>query len=257
MIDSPGGATLTELLEMLTSPDPVARDERAYTELVGLVRRGALDDRLGEVGERLVPLLGHSEVQARAFAPLILAALVNRDAEVGGLHDDAVRRWRVAFATWWPAEQEIHGWGGELGWLHAIAHGADLAGAFGGSPRVAAADLSDLLTVVAQRVVAPTGYQYAHLEEDRVARAMTRILARPELTGTGATGWLSVVDELLATGEPGPLPTPVANTMAVLRAVYVMVHRKPSPHRRRVLEGVANRLHVVFADYPSTEELSA
>jgi hypothetical protein len=249
-------ASLAELLEMLTSPDPVVRDDQAYTVLVTGVRRGELDERLGELGDRLVAMFGHPEIQARAFAPVILAAVVHRDAEAGGLDDGTVRRWRAAFAGWWPAESDVRGWGGALGWLHAVAHGADLAGAFGASPRSSAADLAELLRVIARRFVAATGYQYAHLEEDRVARAMIRILARPELTAEDATGWLSIVDDLLATGEPGPLPTPVANTMAVLRALYVMAHRKPLPHRRWVLEGVANRLHVVCADYPSTSELS-
>jgi len=258
MIDwSDRDATLAELLEMLASPDPAVRDDVAYTELVGAIRRGDLDDRLDDLGERLVAMFGHPRIEARAFAPVILAAVVNRDIDTGRLDDGTVRGWREAFAVWWPAEQEVEGWGGDRGWLHAGAHGADLAGAFGGSPHSSAVDLAELLKVTARRFTAPTEYQYAHLEEDRIARAMVRTLLRPELTEEGATGWLDVVDELFATGEPGPLPTPVANTMAVLRALYVMVHRKPIPWDRGILDGVADRLHVVFGDYPSTSELTA
>ena len=141
-----------------------------------------------------------------------------------------------------------------LGWLHAVAHGADLAGAFGASPRLSAAELADLLTVVAERIVAPTGYRYAQMEEDRVARATVRILARPELTAAAATGWLDTVDRLFATGEPGPLPIPVANSLAVLRAMYVMADRRALPHRTAVTDAVAARLHEVFGAYPAIRE---
>lgn len=74
--------------------------------------------------------------KARTFAPLILASAVNRDTATGAGHLDAttVRRWLNGFITWWVAETDIRGWDDELGWLHAVAHGADLAGAFGESP---------------------------------------------------------------------------------------------------------------------------
>jgi hypothetical protein len=153
------------------------------------------------------------------------------------------------FAAWWVAEADLRGWDDKLGWLHAVAHGADLAGAFGVSPGL---DAADVLTVIARRVVAPTGYQYAQMEEDRVARAIVRILGRPGLTPEAATGWLAVVDELFATGGPGSLPVPVANTLAVLRATYVMADRAPTPHPRAVTDAIATRLHLVFPAYAAS-----
>jgi hypothetical protein len=241
---------LDELIAMLASADPAVRDDHAYPRLVTRIRDGRLDDRLATLGDAMVERLRHPEIQARAFAPLILAAAIDRDAAVGSLDAAKVGDWRDAFAAWWLGETDIRGWDDRLGWLHAVAHGADLAGALGASPRVPGTELSDLLTLIAERVAAPTGYRFAHMEEDRVARAVSRILARPELTEGGAVGWLAVVDRLFATVTPGPLPVPVANTLAVLRAVYVMVDRRAVPHRVAVTDAVAARLHAAFDAYP-------
>jgi predicted pyridoxine 5'-phosphate oxidase superfamily flavin-nucleotide-binding protein len=248
------GAAVHELVAMLAAADPAVRDDQAYPVLVTWIRRGVLDGRPAAIGDTMVERLGHPEVQARTFAPLILAAAVDRDAVAHLLDPPTVRRWRDAFVAWWLAETDIRGWDDRLGWLHAVAHGVDLAGALGASPRLSAAELAGLLTVVAERVVAPTGYRYAQMEEDRVARATIRILARPELPAASATGWLDTVDRLLATGEPGPLPIPVANTLAVLRAMYVMADRRALPHRAAVTDAIAARLHEFFDAYPAIQE---
>jgi hypothetical protein len=233
-------AGVEDLVAGLAAADPAVRDEKAYPELVALIRSGELDDRLVALGDTMVSRFGHPEIPARTVAPLILAAIVDH-----GVVED---RWYTAFAGWWLAETDLRGWDDRLGWLHAIAHGADLAGAFG------ALDESDrALTLIARRVTAPTGYQFAHMEEDRVARAMVRVLARAD---ADPTGWLAVVDELFATGEPGPLPVAVANTLAVLRATYVMADRRDLPHRTAVTDGIARRLHEAFPAYPAQWESS-
>lgn len=235
-----------ELTDMLAAADPAVRDDLAYSILITWIRRGVLDDRLAALGDLMVSRLAHPEIQARTFAPLILAAAVDRDTAAGVLGEAGPREWFELFAAWWVAEPDIRGWDDQLGWLHAVAHGADLAGALGVSAGLAAAEV---LTVIARRVVAPTGYQYAQMEEDRVARAIVRVLGRPGLTAEEATGWLAVIDELFATGGPGSLPVPVANTLAVLRATYVMADRAPTPHARAVTDAIAGRLHLVFPAY--------
>ena len=240
--DDLGGA-VDELVLMLAAADPVVRDEQAYRVLATWIRRGVLDGRLAALGDTMAERLRHPEIQARTFAPLILAAALERDLSVE-------RRWFEEFTAWWPAEEDTRGWDEHLGWLHAVAHGADLAGSFGA--RLPPDDLPDLLATIARRVVAPTFYRYEQMEEDRVAEAAVRILRRPELTASAATGWLETVDELFATGEPGPLPVPVANTLAVLRATYVMADRHALHHRTAVTDAIAARLHLAFDAYPAT-----
>ena len=237
-----------ELTAMLADPDPVVRDERAYPVLTTWIRRGVLDHRLAGLGDVMVSRFAHPQLPARTFAPLVLAAAVDRD--VVGVR--ILRGWRDAFVEWWPAEADIRGWDDRLGWLHAVAHGADLAGALGASPRLDPAEAAELLGVAARRVVAPTDYRYAQMEEDRVARAMVRVLATGRLTAEQATGWLDEVDRLFATGAPGPLPAPVGNTLAVLRALYVMADRQSFPSRAALTDAIAQRLHLAFPAYHRT-----
>jgi hypothetical protein len=66
------------LLDMLASPDPVVRDETACRLLVERIHGGELDYRLVNIGDAMVGRFGHPEIQARAFAPLVLAAITRR-----------------------------------------------------------------------------------------------------------------------------------------------------------------------------------
>jgi uncharacterized protein DUF2785 len=243
-------AAVAELVTMLAAPDPAVRDDQAYGVLASWIKHGVLDERLTPIGDEMAERLHHPQVQARTFAPLILAAAVERDTEADVLTNVAVRRWWRAFADWWPVERDTRGWDERLGWLHAVAHGADLAGALGASRRMTQTDLHELLIVVGQRVVAPSPYRYEQMEEDRIARALARILARPQLTADAALAWLSSMDSLFATGGPGPVPIPVANTLAVLRAAYVMIDRDAIPHRTVLTNAIAARLHGTFDAYP-------
>ncbi len=44
--------------------------------------------------------------------------------------------WVQAFERWYPAEADLGGYDERLGWLHAVAHGADLIGVLGADQRV-------------------------------------------------------------------------------------------------------------------------
>jgi uncharacterized protein DUF2785 len=245
---------LAELIEALASRDPVLRDEHAYPELVTWVVRGELDGRLGEVGDRMAAMLRHPEIQARTFAALILAAATNRDSAAAVLDATTVRRWRDAFVDWYLSERDLRGWDPELGWLHAIAHGADALDEFGTSPRLDAADLLSLLDVAATRLTTPTDYLFAHQEDDRLAYALTRLLSRPELSAADAVGWLAPIRQFFAEGEPGPVPPQASNTIRTLRCLYVMADRgvrtadtitRP-PHRPHLLTALGETLALVF-----------
>ena len=251
-----GGAesVLAELIEGLAAPDPVVRDEQVYPVLATWIVRGELDGLLAEVGDRAVGMLRHPEVQARTFAVLILACAVNRDNTAGVLDDLTVRRWRDAFVDWYLAEKELRGWDPKLGWLHAVAHGADALDEFGVSPRLGGADLVRLLDVAVTRLTTPTDYLFAHQEDDRLAYAVTRLLSRPELSAADAVGWLATVRRLFDAGEPGPVPSQVSNTIRTLRCLYVMVDRgvraddavlRPA-HHTEILAAVGDALAMVF-----------
>src|SRR6202034_786369 len=96
--------------------------------------------------------LKDQELQARTFADLILAEVVERDMTSGRATAEASLRWRDAFASWYPAERDLRGWDERLGWLHAVAHGADALAQFGRSPRLGSDDLRRLLATGRERM---------------------------------------------------------------------------------------------------------
>ena len=124
----PGGAAdldvlARELADALADPDPAVRDGPAYSVLTTWISTGVLDEQLPWLGSAMAARFTDDHVQARTFAPLVLAWVVER----GGFEQG----WVDAFERWYPAEADLRGYDSELGWLHAVAHGADLLGVLG------------------------------------------------------------------------------------------------------------------------------
>src|SRR5688572_16037843 len=153
---------MDELCGMLASPDSRIRDDTAYPVLAMWTARGVFDGHLAALGDRMAEWLRHDEIQARTFATMILGWVVLRDARTATLGSDRVPRWQAAFADWWAGESDLRGFDGTLGWLHAVAHGADTVRAFGRSPRLGAAELTGLLDLTVTRLLADAGYLFAH-----------------------------------------------------------------------------------------------
>jgi hypothetical protein len=208
---------LAELCEALRSPDPVVRDEQALTLLAGWIPGLDWAERHA-LGDTMTRRFDDPEIQARTFAPLILAAIVEQ-----GDYDPA---WLAAFAEWYPAETELRGYDPELGWLHAVAHGADLLGAFGLCLQV---DPVPLLDLAAARLLAPTAYVFAHQEDDRLGYAVGLTLTRDELSEADAVGWLDPIAAAFVAGQPGSVPAYASNSMRTLRVLYLLADRGVRP----------------------------
>ncbi|MFD9500291.1 DUF2785 domain-containing protein [Streptomyces sp. NPDC060035] len=209
-----------ELSAMLASPDPVIRDDYAYSAAARWIEEGHLDEVLEDLGDRAAGRFGHAEIQARTFAPLLLARVLTRGHRAPGtVPKAAVERWYDPYASWYASEHDTRGWDDTLGWLHAVAHGADAAAAFA---LALPARRTDLLELCARRMTAADAdHRYEQLEDARLARALTRILLAPGLTADQAAGWLAVVEEALEGGGPGPVPPWAFNTFATLQSLHL------------------------------------
>ncbi len=234
---------LAELVDMLGSPDPEIRDEIAFSALATWVDEGVVpDDQLQPLGDLMVQRLQADQVQARSFAPLVLDVIV---ASRGVCEE----RWVDAFERWYATEQDVRGHDARLGWLHAVAHGADLLGDLGRRTEIAPRRMLDL---AATRMLAPTDTVWHDQEHDRLAHAVGKVLTRPDLSEKDASTWLEPVAEVMSDGQPGPVPAHVSNTLHTLRMVYLLVSRDirvgpdevvPVPRRELVLDRVAAVLH--------------
>ncbi|WP_446664907.1 DUF2785 domain-containing protein [Flexivirga sp. B27] len=207
-------ATVERLAEDLASEDPAIRDERAYGQLASALSDGSLSrDQRHWLGEQMVERLSHSASHARSFAALILAVLASTWSSEDGPWPD---RWTDAVLTWWPAEQDLRGYAEPVGWVHAVAHGADAVGTLGA---VGLAPTGRLLAIIGERLTAPTDFVWRDQEDDRVAAAVVAILL-----GDGSAGLqplLAPIAAMFATGQPGPVPPAASNSMHTLRSLYV------------------------------------
>jgi hypothetical protein len=215
----------SSLVVLLSSPDPHERDEIAYIELARRIEDGDEDHALAQLGDLMAARFSDPEIQVRTFAALILAEVVDRDRITNLAGQSSVTRWRDAFAAWYRSEEDLRGWDDQLGWLHAIAHGADALGAFGRSPRLGPDDLTGLLALGRDRLLTGTDVMFANQEDDRLAYAIALVLTRQELEAHQITGWMEGISERFAASEGGPVPAWASNTMRTLRMLYVMADR--------------------------------
>lgn len=234
---------VAELVDMLASPDPQIRDETAFLALATWIDGGAVpDDELQLLGNLMASRLQATQIQSRSFAALILDVIVST-------RDMCDPEWVDAFEHWYATETDVRGHDTSMGWLHAVAHGADLLGSLGQRRDVAPRRMLDL---AATRMLAPTDAVWRDHEDDRLAYAIGKVLTRPDLTEQDAWAWLNPVRDMLSADQPGPVPARVSNTLHTLRMVYLLVSRGirlapaeviPVPHQALVLGRVADALH--------------
>ncbi|RNI21595.1 DUF2785 domain-containing protein [Flexivirga caeni] len=223
-------ATLEQHVTDLASPDPATRDDGAFAALADAISGGNLTTAQRRwLGDRMVERLSHPDAFARSFAPLIFAVLAGSwPAGDGGWPSE----WSDAVLAWWPAETDLRGYDGELGWIHAVAHGADAIGTFGLAGLVPA---DRLLAVIAERLTAHTEFVWHDQEDDRVAGAVCAILLGDP--NAGPEPLLDPVADLFAGGEPGPVPaqrpTPCTRSAACMSpSAITCCTRIPVRHRR-------------------------
>jgi hypothetical protein len=204
--------TVSECLIDLESPDPLVRDVGAASRLGDMIDAGALDvGQLQDVGDRLILMLEHERVEVRSFAALVLSRVLRK----------AVYRdnWFERFRTWYSNEEQQTGYDLGLGWVHAVAHGADALAAFGHFGLVAP---EAILEVACARMLHAGDTVWRDQEDDRLGYAIAVTLRDPRFTNVMASSWLAPIREAFQRGEPGPVPAFASNTMRTLRMVSVL-----------------------------------
>ena len=243
------GELVAELVDMLRSPDPVVRDRYGYSVLATWIGRGVLTgEQLRALGDELVPRLGDPEIQVRTFVPLILDSIVT-----AGVFEP---HWVPPFERWYVAEEDLRGYDEKLGWLHAVAHGADLLGTLG---LHAAVEPMQMLRLGIGRLLTPTSYVLRDMEDDRLGYALAATLTRDDLTESDAVDWLDPAIRALSNPPAEGITPEVTNTVRTLRVVYVLADHgvrvgdekklTPVPHREEVKTKLADVFRIVTPYY--------
>ncbi len=231
----PAGTSLPALLDELTMllghPDPELRDDIAYTTLVQwmyvkrvvpeaerlrLMRVWQANLRAG-IGEQGTP-----SVLRRSFSALALAILPGLDNEAPFLGRDAFSAILTSTLTYLRDERDVRGFDPTLGWLHSVAHTADVLRFLGRSRHLAKTEQAAILTAINDKLSAVTT-PLVHGEDERLARAVLSLAARPDFDEAAFAEFLKPL-----TGRPAGAPTEVSlaqgqNRRHLLTAMFAVM----------------------------------
>lgn len=178
-----------ELSELLGSRDPGQRDDLAYGLLANwIVRQRLLEpDELRELVRRWTANLelglgsrGDDSVLLRSFSALSLSLIAARDLQAPFLDEHEIRNLLERTLDYSAREQDLRDWDAQLGWIHAVAHTADLLKFLARNPHVDAAGLNDVLAAVERRLATPMERAFSMGEDERLARTLAAVILRPD-----------------------------------------------------------------------------
>jgi hypothetical protein len=236
--DRPLAELTTELTSMLGSPDPQMRDGLAYPTLATWIDRGVYDDLIVGLGDGmaagLVVGLGEQDTDSvfrRAFSVLVLAECIDRDNQQGLVPGAKLMEWGDRIASWYLRERDLRGFVPDKGWAHTVAHGADAIGVLARSAHFGRNELTVLLDVIGDRVLAPAEAPFTHGEPDRMALATMTVLRRNVVPLAVVEPWvarLAAGAERSSVADSDPF-LPTANAEAFLRALHLQLAIAPAP----------------------------
>lgn len=214
-------ALLPAAFKLLASPDPTKRDEIAYPAIATWLELGYLDAELERVGDAAIQLFQAPKVHTRSFAALILAEMLSRDAQTRTLKLATLRGWIKAWGQWYVHEQDLRSYTPKMGWLHALAHGADVAAVLSQHPALKVSEINAVLDALLRRIETVTVLP-AQFEDDRLALALFLLLAR--LDETDRQGWFTQFEKLVQPAWGQPRSAATAFAVQVGRALLMFTH---------------------------------
>ena len=189
-------ALLRELQPFLASPDPTLRDGFAYTLSEAWIYRdqklspGELREFLAAWKSNLQRGLGEQgtdSVLLRSFSALELSLLAAYDLKTPFLTQQEYDDLLAAALAYLAAERDVRGYDPEKGWMHSVAHTADLLKFLARSPRLQPADQRRILDAIAAKLEA-TG-PLTHGEDERLARAVLSLVRRSDFDAAAFKAW--------------------------------------------------------------------
>jgi Protein of unknown function (DUF2785) len=203
-----------ELLADLGSSDPEVRGVFAYPILERWISQerytpGELRAMVTELTRNLAPgpdEQGTDNVFLRSFSALTLATILYFEIEHPFLEEGEVRAVLEQVLAYYPAEQDLRGYVPDSpGWIHAVAHGADLLGVLGLNRYMRTADLEHIMEALATKIAPPVAHVYLYNEDMRLVRAVMWVLSQDLLMLPFVSDWL----ERLTTSRPEGYPISV------------------------------------------------
>lgn len=239
----PASRSLVEMTEdltrMLGDPDPEVRDGIAFPTMATWIDEGVYDDLLVGLGDGMchgfdvgLGERGTDSVFRRSYSALILTECIDRTTTAGLTSPNVVLRWGDRVMSWLAREQDLRGFVAGKGWAHAIAHGADALGALARSPYLGRLELTVILDVIADRLLAPTEEFFVCGEDDRLAFATMHLLRRDILGLDVLEPWVArLANGARGSGSVERNPFFVAgNVQGYLRSLHLQLALSTKSH---------------------------
>jgi len=233
---------VVDLFGNLGSPDPVLRDDYGYGITANLVYRQRLfgaeqsaaliehllaNLRVG-IGER-----GTDSVLLRSFSALDLSIFAALDLEAPFLDQARFDRLLDGTLAYLAEEKDVRGRHPEQGWLHSVAHSADVLKFLARSPRLEADGQERIFLGIAGKL-SGTGEFLTHGEDERLARVLLSLIARDDFKVDQLERFIETLRHARA-----PLPGATAfdagrfaarqNGVALLRVLFVYTSHEQEP----------------------------
>lgn len=228
-----------ELFEMLGDPDPHRRDDLAYAVLARWIGEGVYDDLLTGLADGAAAGLVHrlgsdgdDSVFRRSFSARVLAEAVGRNHRADIAGREQVLKWGDRATGWFVRERDLRGHVEGKGWAYSVAYGADLLAHLARSPHLGVQELTVLLDVVGDRLLAPTQYVLVQGEPDRLAYAVMTLLHRNVVPQNVLDPWIARLGAVLVPSDTSRPRAPEAhNTEQFLRCLHLQLATgvRPSP----------------------------
>lgn len=244
-----------ELLARLGDPDPTVRDAQAYGALATWVKRGHLDEVLPDLGDRCAANLQDENVLRRSFNALILGECLGRSRRAALLDTPAVTRWYDAWRAWYPIEADTRSYDDTQGWIHTVAHGADVAAEWARRD-LTGAELLVLIDILRERLRTLTEY-LNQTEDDRLALALFSAFSNPNFGPDELESWSARYRTLWTELQPGKIPPGAVLAVRTLHSLHTLLclgatingEVLQASHPTEALEAVQDALKSVYPYY--------
>jgi len=234
---------LVDMNGLLASPDPVLRDEVAYSAAAAWIvgkrlvapadlRRlltlwtANLDDGLGTAGD--------DRVLKRSFSALCLSLIAAREVATPFLSATEVEALNERLLDYFARERDSRGFVAERGWLHAVAHTADAFKFLARGPQWTPAQSARLLEAVRAKLEASDAV-FVWGEPERLGAALHALVRRTDADAAAFEAWTAHwVEAHAALWKGGPQIDPVRfarveNAKQTLRALAALLGMETSP----------------------------
>ena len=234
---------LVEMNPLLGSPDPVLRDDVAYSAAERWILRDRrvapaglrqlmkqwttnLDHGLGEAGD--------DRVFSRSFSALCLSVIAASDLAAPFLAPAEARAFFDRLLDYFQRETDLRGFDPARGWMHSVAHTADALKFLARNPKLTAGTDTRLLAAVRAKIESTTAV-FTWGENDRMALALQSAVRRDDADAAALEAWVTHwIDAHRALWANGPQVNAVQfarveNARQVMRSLHAALAMEAAP----------------------------